>query len=177
MLDASIFLTPLKKYAIGFSTELTHSNIRQLGVSGKLSFLNRNIFKGAEILKFSVQGSFLNSKDAADNEKLLNAWEIGGDVSLELPRLLMAFKTDGFIPKSMAPKTTFTVGTSLQKNIGLDKQKFTGIVDYKWESSNTTNHSLQLLNAQFIKNLNSDSYFDIYTSEYNELKEIQEEFG
>lgn len=176
MLDASIFLTPLKKYAIGFNTELTHSNIRQLGVSGKLSFLNRNIFKGAEILKFSVQGSFLNSKDVADNEKLLNAWEIGGDVSLELPRLLMAFKTDGFIPKSMAPKTTFTVGTSLQKNIGLDKQKFTGIADYTWESSNTTNHSLQLLNAQFIKNLNSDSYFDIYTSEYNELKEIQEEF-
>ena len=74
MLNANIFLTPLKKYSIGFNTELTHSNIRQLGVSGKLSFLNRNIFKGSEILKFSVQGSFLDSKDAADNEKLLNAW-------------------------------------------------------------------------------------------------------
>ena len=44
MLNANIFLTPLKKYSIGFNTELTHSNIRQLGVSGKLSFLNRNIF-------------------------------------------------------------------------------------------------------------------------------------
>ncbi len=176
LLDASIYLTPLSKYSIGFSTELTHSNIRQLGISGKLSFLNRNIFKGAEILKFSIQGSFLDSKDAADNDKLLNAWEIGGDVSLELPRFLLPFNPSSIIPKSMSPKTIFTVGTSLQKNIGLDKQKFTGIIDYTWESSKTTNHSLQLLNAQFIKNLNIESYFYIYRSEYDELEKIQQEF-
>ena len=176
MLEASIFLTPLKKYSIGFTTELTHSNIRQLGVSGKLSFLNRNIFKGSEILKFSVQGSFLDSKDAADNESLLNAWEVGGDISIELPRFLMPFKLNKVIPKSISPKTTFIIGTSLQKNIGLDKQKFTGIIDYTWESSKTTNHSLEILNSQFIKNLNPDSYFNIYNSEYSELETIQQDF-
>ncbi len=174
-LSASIYLTPLKKYGLGFNTELTHSNIRQLGISGKLSFSNRNIFKGAEILKFSVQGSFLDSKDAADNEKLLNAWEVGGDISLELPRFLMPFRPDKIIPKSMSPRTTFTLGTSLQKNIGLDKQKFTGIIDYTWESSKRTNHSLEILNTQFIKNLNIDSYFHIYKSEYMELETIQQE--
>ncbi|WP_372794108.1 BamA/TamA family outer membrane protein [Lutibacter sp.] len=176
MLEASIFLTPLKKYSIGLNTELTHSNIRQLGVSGKLSFLNRNIFKGSEILKFSIQGSFLDSKDAADNESLLNAWEIGGDVSLELPRFLVPFNPTKIISKKKSPKTTFTLGTSLQKNIGLDKQKYTGIVDYTWESSLTKKHSFQLLNAQFIKNLNIDSYFSIYTSEYNNLVEIKDNY-
>jgi outer membrane protein assembly factor BamA len=169
---ASIYLTPLKKYSLGFNTELNHSNIRQLGISGKLSFLNRNIFKGAEILKFSVQGSFLDSKDASTNDKLLNAWEIGGDVSLSLPRFLLPFKTNKLIPKKMAPKTSFTIGTSLQKNIGLDKQKFTGIIDYTWNSSKTISQSLQLLNAQFIKNLNISSYFNIYTSEFNQIKNI-----
>jgi len=176
MLDASIFLTPLKKYSLGFNTELTHSNIRQLGVSGKLSFSNRNIFKGSEILKFSIQGSFLDSKDAADNESLLNAWEVGGDVSLELPRFLIPFRTDKIISKTKSPKTIFTLGTSLQKNIGLDKQKFTGIVDYTWESSTTTKHSFQLLNTQFIQNLNVSSYFNIYSSEYDDLVTIQEEY-
>ena len=175
-LEASIYLTPLKKYSIGVSTELTHSNIRQLGISGKLSFLNRNIFKGSEILKFSVQGSFLDSKDAADDEKLLNAWEIGGDVSIELPRILFPFKPDKIIPKNMSPNSIFTVGTSLQKNIGLDKQKFTGIIDYTWESSNTKKHSFQLINAQFIKNLNVDSYFDIYNSEFTEIQSIASEY-
>ena len=172
MLEASIYLTPLKKYSVGINTELTHSNIRQLGISGKLSFLDRNIFRGAELLKFSIQGSFLDSKDAADNAKLLNAWEIGGDISLELPRFVFPVKFEKLIPKRMAPKTIFTLGTSLQKNIGLDKQIFTGIVDYTWVSSKTKNHSFQLLNAQFIKNLNIDSYFNIYKSEFNEIQFI-----
>jgi outer membrane protein assembly factor BamA len=172
MLQASIYLSPLKKYSIGISTELTHSNIRQLGISGKLSFLDRNIFRGAELFKFSVQGSFLDSKDASDNGKLLNAWEIGGDISLELPRFIFPVKFEKLIPKSMAPKTIFTLGTSFQKNIGLDKQIFTGIIDYTWESSKTKNHSFQLLNAQFIKNLNDDSYFKIYKSEFNAIQDI-----
>jgi len=175
-LQASIYLTPLKKYTIGFNTELTHSNIRQLGISGKLSFLNRNIFKGSEIFKFSVQGSFLDSKDAADNEKLLNAWEAGADVSLELPRFLLPFNSSKYVRKDISPKTILTLGTSFQKNIGLDKQKFTGIIDYTWESTKTKSHSLELLNAQFIKNLNIDSYFTIYKSEYSTLKSIQEAY-
>ena len=175
-LEAAIYLTPLKKYSIGFNTELIHSNIRQLGISGKLSFLNRNILKGAEILKFSVQGSFLDSKDAAKNDRLLNASEVGTDISLELPRFLIPFKTSSIIPKRMSPKTTLTVGTSLQSNIGLDNQKFTGIIDYTWESSKTKNHSFQLLNAQFIKNLNVSSYFDIYRSEFTEINQIAETY-
>ena len=176
MLETSIFLSPRDKFSIGVSTELTHSNIRQLGVSGKLSFTNRNIFKGAEILRFSVQGSFLDSKDAAENNNLLNAWELGADVSLELPRFFSPFSPNKFIPKNRAPKTIFTLGTSLQKNIGLDKQRFTGIVDYIWESSKTKSHSLQLLNAQYIKNLNTGSYFNIYSSEFKNLEEIQQGF-
>ena len=176
MLQASIYLTPLKKYSIGFNTELTHSNIRQLGISGKLSFINRNIFKGAEIFKFSIQGSFLDSKDAADSEKLLNAWEAGADISMEFPRFLLPFNSTNFVPKNISPKTILTLGTSFQKNIGLDKQKFTGIIDYTWESTKTKNHSLELLNVQFIRNLNIDSYFNIYKSEYATLKSIKEAY-
>ncbi|MGV8944975.1 MAG: BamA/TamA family outer membrane protein [Lutibacter sp.] len=172
MLEASIYLSPLKKYSVGINSELTHSNIRQLGISGKLSFLDRNIFRGAELFKFSIQGSFLDSKDAADNSKLLNAWEVGGDISLEIPRFIFPVKFEKLIPKSMAPKTIFTLGTSLQKNIGLDKQKFTGIIDYTWKSSITKSHSFQLINAQFIKNLNIDSYFNIYKSEFNTVQNI-----
>ncbi|WP_139170947.1 translocation and assembly module lipoprotein TamL [Lutibacter oricola] len=172
MLEAEIFLSPLKKYSVGISSELTHSNIRQLGISGKLSFSNRNIFKGSEILQFSVQGSFLDSQDAADNNSLLNAWEVGADVSLAIPRFLLPFNSYKIVPKTMAPNTTFTLGTSLQKNIGLDKQRFTGIIDYTWESSKTKSHSLQLLNAQYIKNLNTDSYFSIYESEFDDINKI-----
>lgn len=175
-LEASIYLTPLKKYGIGLNTELTHSNVRQLGMLAKVSFSNRNIFKGAETLKFSIQGSFIDSKDAAENDRLLNAWEIGADILLEFPRFLSPFKYNKLLAKGKSPKTTFTLGTSLQKNIGLDKQRFTGIVDYNWEASKKIKHSLQILNAQYIKNLNPNQYFYVYSFEYGELQDIQEQY-
>jgi len=71
MLEASIYLSPLKKYSIGINTELTHSNIRQLGISGKLSFLDRNIFRGAELLKFSIQGSFFRFERCSRKRKII----------------------------------------------------------------------------------------------------------
>jgi len=173
-LEASIYLTPLKKYAIGFNTELTHSNARPIGTLAKITFLDRNIFRGAEIFKFSVQGSFMNSKDAADQESLFNAWEVGADISLELPRFLLPIKQEKIVSKSRTPRTSFTLGTSLQKNVGLDKQKLTGIIDYTWEGSEKINHSFQIFNTQFIKNLNPDQYFYVYTYEYGELEEVQQ---
>ncbi|MDV7187043.1 BamA/TamA family outer membrane protein [Lutibacter sp. TH_r2] len=176
MLEAEIFLTPRKKYSIGTSTELTHSNIRQLGISGKLSFSNRNVFKGAEILNFSVQGSFLDSQDAAENETLLNAWEVGADISLEIPRFILPFNSNKIVPKTMSPKTTFTLGTSLQRNIGLDKQRFTGLIDYTWQTTKTKSHSFQLLNMQYIKNLNINNYFEIYESEFEDIEEIADTY-
>ncbi|MBS9766213.1 MAG: BamA/TamA family outer membrane protein [Flavobacteriaceae bacterium] len=175
-LEASIYLTPQKKYSVGLNSEVTHSNIRELSISGKLSILDRNVFKGAEILKLSVQGSFLDAKDAAKNDRLLNAWELGADISFEIPRFFLPFNVDRIIPKTSFPKTVFTIGTSLQKNIGLDKQKFTGIIDYKWRSSEKISHSFELLNAQYIQNLNINSYFDIYKSEFKDVRNISKTY-
>lgn len=171
-LEALIYLTPQKKYSLGLNSELTHSNIKRLGISAKLSLLNRNVFKGAEILKISAQSSFFDAKDVAKNDKLLNAWEIGADVSFEIPRFFLPFNTDGMIAKNKFPKTIFTLGTSLQRNIGLDKQKFTGIINYTWRSSQKITHSVELLNAQYIRNLNASSYFNVYKSEFNRLADI-----
>ncbi|MDP3352948.1 MAG: hypothetical protein Q8S44_04335, partial [Flavobacteriaceae bacterium] len=172
-LDAAIYLSPLKRYNLDLITEITHSNIRLLGISHKISLLNRNTFKGAEIFRLSLQGSFLNtSRDASNNSNFFNAWEAGIDASIKIPKFLLPFKTSSIIPKHMYPKTEITVGTSWQKNIGLDIQKFTGIIDYSWETTPQKKHSLELLDAQYIRNLNVSSYFDIYASEFLKLSAI-----
>ena len=167
-----MYLTPLKKYGLTLDAEFTHSNIKPFGISGKIGVLTRNAFKGAEILKFTLQGSFLNSNDVADKVDFFNAWEIGADVSLEIPRFLLPFRTDKLVPKDMFPKTSISLGTSLQRNIGLDKQKFTGIIGYDWQSSKTKTHKLELLNAQYIQNLNTNTYFSRYSSELTKLNDL-----
>lgn len=164
-LKMDIFLAPLEKYTLGMETELTHSNIRNLGVSGKFSITNRNTFKGAELLKFSVLGSWFNSNTGP-------GWEIGADTSIEIPRFVAPFGLSKFVPKEMSPRTLFSLGSSYQKNIGLDRQTFTILTDYKWQYNPKKTIQLEILNTQYIQNLNVDSFFNIYNSEYKSLNEI-----
>lgn len=160
-----VFLSPLEKYTLGFETELTHSNIRNIGVSGKFSLTNRNTFKGAELAKMSFLGSWFNSQNGP-------GWEIGSDLSLEIPRFIAPFGLSKFVPKEMSPRTLFSLGSSFQKNIGLDRQTFTFLTDYKWQYTPTKTIQLEILNTQYIKNLNVGSFFNIYNSEYETLNDI-----
>lgn len=174
-LATTIILTPLKKYGVGINSEIIHSNIKQVGLSGGFNFINRNLFRGAEIFKLSLQGSIFDTatKVSGSNNDNFDAYELGVDVSLEFPKFIFPLMGN-LIPRTMTPRTKITIGTSFQKNIGLDKQKVTGIIDYTWKSSLKNKHMVELLNAQYIQNLNINSYFDIYSSEYNQIKTIQE---
>ncbi len=72
----------------------------------------------------------------------------------------------------MSPKTLFSIGSSFQKNIGLDRQAFTFLSDYKWQYNTKKTIQLEILNTQYIKNLNINSYFDIYSSEFSNLDDV-----
>ncbi len=172
-LDVNIFLTPIEKYTLGLETELTHSNIRDLGVSGKFSIINRNTFRGAEIFKLSVLGSFFNaSQDANQSGNFFNSWEVGADLSLEIPRFLAPFGLNKFVPKRMSPRTMLTLGTSIQKNIGLDRQTITGLIDYRWQYTPKKTIQLEIFNTQYVRNLRIGTYFQIYNSEFQKLSQI-----
>lgn len=173
LLNATINLTPKEKYTIGTEIELTHSNIRKLGISDKFSIVNRNAFKGAELFQFSFTGSFFNtSTQPGSSDGFFNAWEIGADISLEIPRFVAPFGLNSFVPKEMSPKTVFSIGTGIQKNIGLDKQTITAIVDYKWQFNKKKAINLELFNVQYIRNLNNGEYFNIYNSELAKLETL-----
>lgn len=160
-----IFLAPLEKFTVGVETELTHSNIRNIGTSAKFSITNRNTFKGAELLKMSLLGSWFNSNNGP-------GYELGADVSLEIPRLVAPFGLHKLVPKEMSPRTLFSVGSSFQKNIGLDRQTFSFLTDYKWQFNEKKTIQLEILNTQYVKNLNVDSFFNIYSSEFNNLNAV-----
>ncbi|WP_339661952.1 BamA/TamA family outer membrane protein [uncultured Polaribacter sp.] len=162
-----IFLAPLEKFTVGLETELTHSNIRNIGTSAKFSITNRNTFKGAELLKMSLLGSWFNSNNGP-------GYELGADVSLEIPRLVAPFGLNKLVPKEMSPRTLFSIGSSFQNNIGLDRQTFSFLTDYKWQFNEKKTIQLEILNTQYVKNLNIGSFFDIYSSEFDSLDAVAE---
>ncbi|MDG1213950.1 MAG: hypothetical protein P8N20_07490, partial [Flavobacteriaceae bacterium] len=118
-------------------------------------------------LKLSLLGSWFNSSTGP-------GWEIGADASVEIPRFVVPFGLSKLVPKEMSPKTYFSLGTSLQRNIGLDRQTFTFLTDYKWQYNSNKTIQLEVLNTQYIQNLNVNSYFTIYNSEFQKINNIAE---
>lgn len=172
-LIANVYLTPRKKYSFGATFDLTHSNIQDFGIGASISETIRNVFNRAETLEISTRLNLGSSKDMANpNNTFFNVSEYGIDLKLNFPRILMPFGTEKIIPKRMIPSTSIAAGFSKQRNIGLDKENFTGGIAYNWSPKRNNTAKLELLNAQYVRNLNPNNYFNVYTSSYNELNNI-----
>ncbi|NRT16087.1 outer membrane protein assembly factor BamA [Flavobacterium sp. 28A] len=172
-LIAKIYLTPRKKYSFGAFFDITHSNIQDIGISLSPSITIRNVFNGAETLELSGRANIGSSKDLANpNNQFFNVSEYGADLKLSIPRIFLPFSTERIIPKSMIPSTLMSLGLARQTNIGLDKENFTGAVTYNWNPKRNNTARFDLFNAQFVRNLNPDNYFNVYGSSYDALNAI-----
>jgi outer membrane protein assembly factor BamA len=172
-LTVNIILSPRKKYGLGFDINVSQSNIQSVGFSFSTSLRIRNIFKGAETLEISGLGSIGASKDgASSNDPFFDINEFGGDIKLIIPRFFFPFKTDKIIPKFMSPTSRISLGFTSQTNIGLDKQTVNGIFNYRWNPKPTLNHSLDLFNVQYVRNLNPGNYFNVYQNSFSRLENI-----
>lgn len=177
-LIANVYLTPRKKYSFGATLDLTHSNIQDFGIGASISETIRNVFNRAETLEISARLNIGSSRDMANpNDNFFNVSEYGLDMKLNFPRILLPFGTEKIIPKSMIPYTSITSGFSKQRNIGLDKENFTGGISYNWTPKRYNTAKLELLNAQFVRNLNPDNYFNVYTSSYDDLNNIGKDYN
>lgn len=176
-LIAKIYLTPRKKYSLGTTLDVTHSNIQDFGIGYSLSQTIRNVFNRAETLEISARVNIGSSQDLANpNGTFFNASEYGVDIKLNVPRILMPFGTEKIIPKSMIPSTVMTAGFAKQQNIGLDKENLTGAFTYNWTPKRNYTARVDLLNIQYVRNLNPQNYFKVYRSSYNALNDISQEY-
>lgn len=172
-LTANIYLSPKKKYELGFSFDVSQSNIQTIGFSFSTGLLIRNVFRGAETLEVSAVGSIGASKDASTStDQFFDITELGARAKLTIPRFFFPFNTEKIIPKFMSPSTRLSFEVTGQKNIGLDKQSFTGLINYRWRPTNLVTNDIDLFNIQFVKNLNIDNYFNVYQNSFDSLEDI-----
>lgn len=184
-LIANIQLSSKKKFNLNPSLDFTHSNIQVFGIEGNTAFSVRNVFRGAEVLQLGFRSNFGSSQDLANpNNTFFNIIEYGADIKLSVPRILFPVKTERIISKQMIPSTMASFGFFKQQNIGLDKENFTGVVSYSWTPSfggranfSRTNMKFDLLNVQYIRNINASNYFNVYSSSYNRLNNLAQEYG
>ncbi len=172
-LETNIYLTSKPKFHFDANADFTRSNIQLFGITGGSGISARNVFRGAEILQIGLHGNIGSSRDPAITEtQFFNISEIGADIRLTFPRLFFPFKTDKIIPKSMIPTTVISGGFAKQTNIGLDKENFTAAINYNWIPKKNAVTKFDLVNVQYIKNINVGNYFNVYKSTYNKLNDF-----
>lgn len=179
-LTANIYLTERPKYSLGMDLDVSHSNIQQVGLAFSPSLHARNLFKGAENLSLTGRLNVGSSNDqsiTATDNRFFNLLEFGADINLTIPRIWFPFvNTSNIIPSYSLPQTRLSVGTSFQKNIGLDKQTLNSTLGYNWSPNDLKKHSLELLNIQYVKNVNPDRFFYVYENTYESLDEIADSY-
>ncbi|TXE07201.1 BamA/TamA family outer membrane protein [Seonamhaeicola algicola] len=173
-LSSTIKLAPLKKFSLSLGADVSTSNIQKVGFSVNPSLQIRNIFRGAETLQISTIGAIGASIDANkdDADPFFDIIEYGLDLKLTIPRLLSPFYTERLIPKHMSPNTRIGIALSSQTNIGLDKQSLSGTLNYNWFPSSKITNKLDLFNVQYVRNLNTNNYFEVYQNSYSLLNNI-----
>jgi outer membrane protein assembly factor BamA len=177
-LVANIYLSQRKKYQFHLNTDFTHSNIQLFGISAGGSLSIRNIFRGAETFEIGARGNLGASQDLANpDNRFFNISEFGLDSKLTFPSILLPFRTDKIIPKTMIPSTNIAIGFAKQRNIGLDKENFTASLIYNWTPKKNTLMRLDLLNIQFVKNINTGNYFNVYRSSYRSLNNFAKNYA
>ncbi len=175
-LISTILLTPQKRFTAGANFDTYTSTIQQFGIGFSGNLLIRNVFRGAEILQISGRGSVGSSKDAADSDsQFFNISEIGGDLKLTFPRILFPINTENIIPKFMSPTTNISFGASAQNNIGLDRQTTNAAFSYTWKPRKILQYQLDLLNVQYVRNLNVDNYFRVFQNSFDQLNTIAQD--
>ncbi len=135
---ANIYASPLKKFQT--SNELGIGVNVTAGFPGpfyNVSFKNRNLFGGLEILEFNgrlgIEGLPVNQ----DQREIYSSQEITGNFSLTFPQFIVPFSNK--IRSSLGtlnPKTRITIGDSYINRPDYKRNNLNGSIAYNWFKNN-----------------------------------------
>ncbi|MBO0342877.1 MAG: BamA/TamA family outer membrane protein [Bacteroidota bacterium] len=174
-LETNIYLAAKPKYSLNLNFDVTHSNIQQVGTAFSASVITRNVFGGAETLNVSARGSIGLLSDASLSNETFTS-ELGGDINITFPRIWLPFNTERIIPYYMLPQSRLSAGTNFQRNIGLDKQSLNSILSYNWSPSDRLKNNIELVNVEYVRNVNPDNFYNVYRNTFSNLDNIADEF-
>jgi len=144
-----ITAVPDKKQGISAEIEGTNS-AGYFGVGAGLGYAHRNAFKGSEVFNTKIRGSY--EAVTPDFSKFSeNYFEIGGEVSLTIPRFMFPFLSYD-LRRSLRASTQFFSSYTYQRRPNyFTRTVFSTGIKYIWENrgNNTVRHALDLIDISY----------------------------
>lgn len=169
-LDCNIVLYPAKKISIGAGFDLTNT-AGDFGMSAALSFTNRNLFRGSEMLSIKLRGAYENITHLAGYSES-DFIEYGADMSLNFPRFIAPFISNEVQRRSKAT-TQLELQYNTQNRPEFDRDVFSASWSYLWNTNQLMRHRVDLLGINFVSVPHKDQHFiDNYLNQYNSKNSI-----
>ena len=161
LLDLDITTQLDKPYDFTFELNVTSKSNNQIGPGSKITLAKRNVFRGGETLKFSLNGSYEWQTDEKVEGKaaVVNSWEIGTDLSLNFPRICfpMLHRRHMRLPAT----TSFRLFADVMNRSGFFRMvQAGGDATYKIQSHSTTTHTVIPFRLTYDMLLSTTDRFD-----------------
>ena len=148
MLDCNIQISTNKPSTISFQPEGTNT-AGDLGAAASLTYTNRNLFRGSELLSIELRGAFeaikgLEGYERGDYE------EYGVEARFQMPRLMTPFLSRKGRRGSTA-STELSVAWNLQNRPEFHRRVFSAGLKYRWPTRDgRVQYKLDVLDLSYV---------------------------
>ena len=146
-LDVYYFLTPYKKKSLQFEILGQQNSANYTTTQVDLTFRNRNLFKGAELLNLNLFAS--TDIQFGSRNKGYDVYQFGVKPSISWPRFISPFnfKTDN----AFIPKTILSSGYTFINRLKLySLNSFYGSFGYEWKPGVHKQNDFNLIEVNFV---------------------------
>lgn len=176
-LSAHVNIEQGVKQSISLNIEGTSDNVGAIGTSLSMSWSNRNLFRGSEVLTLQLKGAMEIQKTFNTEEDrrffgIFNSLDGGIQLSLTFPRFLAPVSPYRF-PRFFRPTTTINLGYNYQQRPAYSRNIFLGSFGYKWKPEQKISHTLTVLDLNLVK-INKTPEFDSIIALYNNRRYIEQ---
>ena len=171
--DAKILLTPMPIHTFQAELDLVTKSNNYTGPRMNLSVSNRNAFKGAELLKLTMAGSFEAQLSGANNNSF--SYSLNPQIELTFPKFLIPFNIK---PSNSIyiPKTNFTLSYNFLKRVGyFNMNTFQFTYGFKWKSNFRVEQELNPVSISYTSITNKSDVFTALISGNPFLEKSYEE--
>ncbi|AZQ45227.1 hypothetical protein EJ995_10285 [Nonlabens ponticola] len=158
-LEANIFLSPLSKRSIRAELQGVTKSNDFAGPNLGVTFSNRNLFKGGEVLNINATAAY-EVQIASGDQAGLTSTEFALGADLIFPRLLFPYKFDKDFFDYSVPKTKIGVEVDLLTRSQLySLLTFTTNFGYIWQANKYVTHELDPISINYVNLLNESEEF------------------
>lgn len=173
VLNADVLMTTVPRKTFRAEMDLVSKSNNFAGPRFNISLLNRNTFKGGELLNLSLAGSYeaqLNGKSAN-----IFSYSLNPQLELTFPHLIVPFDT-GIKNSRFIPTTRLSLSYQYLKRVNyFDMQTFSLDFGYRWKENIRKQHDFSPLGLSFTSLANESEDFKALLAANPYLKKSYEE--